>query len=615
MALTQVTQAAGRILSQKNINRLKGSFVDLGKMLIDAGAIAPADLGSLFQEVADSAEEDGPSSVAVEASSLKTDFHINAWQNNLKEALRLFEYRARDIFIDFADNEAYLRNNYGDGKTLDKKTIGNQLISDLNEILVEIFAGLPETPQQEAYVPGYYTPPPVSVYAEAAETTVEDTAVVSAEESVKDAAEDDPKPEVPKVDTIKAEASDVVVPAPAGEIRPDISIELELVFDRQIEVLAAEKRDNNKQSSQANKRPIKGVLFRVDEASETAPSKGSEYPLYIPRTVAEEALVAINASEGLPLDADPSLTKHANDKIVGIMVAAEILDKDFIVQGHLFHWNQQERVDAIADNHERLGMSLNAHASGQVTEIDGTDVFCLSHLDILGANILLKDRATYQKTRLILSEIAASSANAEQLNTEEKNMEPLEQRVVELKDTLAQIRDASTREAEKAEQRIAEISAASARESENAKRQIEELTVIVQKQHQLISEIEEERKEAQRLVQAQAAERAKEEDTKALILALGNQMSQTLDEKLAQQRAEMQKELLDAINPTRSPRRITQPLVSVAAEGAQQQPDAMKHRLLVAEAQLDVMEKNSITGPSRFQLIDEIRDLRAAQGM
>ena len=562
-------QAAGRVLSQKNVDTLKAAFIDIGKLLIAAGTIAPSELGDLFEEVGDALEENQSGAEVVQAGCLKDDFAINAWQNNFKEALRLFEYRVRDIFFGMKSDD-YLVRHYGHGVTIDKKAIAKDIVSELGEILTGLFDGLPIT---ELETPGaqHFAPPPVSIYAEGS-----------------------PEPEV---DTVAAQST----PALDGEIIPDVKIELDLVFDRPIEVLAAEKRGRGRPPQSANNRPIRGVLFRIDEPSETAPSKGSDYPLFIPKAVAEQALIAINASKGLPLDADPSLAKHANKEIVGVMVAAEIQDKDFIVQGHLFQWNQQDRVDAISDNQELLGMSLNAHASGAVTQIDGKDVFCLSHLDILGANILLKDRATYQKTRLIPTEIAASSSveqpeNVEQqLNTEEINMEPLEQRIKELQATLA------------------EISASSAKDSERAERQIADLTAIVNKQSQLINVIEAEREQSQKLVQAQAIEQEKTKDMQALISALGQQIDQTLESRLAEQKEQLQKELLDAINPKRVPPRITQPLVGIAAEGqAQQQSSAQRDRFIAAQAELSTMEQHGITGAARIGLVEELKELRAA---
>jgi hypothetical protein len=562
-------QAAGRVLSKKNIDRLRAAFIDMGELLIGAGAVAPSELGNLFGEVGETLEESSTDSAVVQAGCLKDDFKNNAWQNNLKEALRLFEYRSSEIFLGHNGGDEYLNHRYGEGKALDKKAIAQELVTELGEILTELFSSLPHPSGAHEFIP--YTPPPVSIYAEG-----------------------NPEPEV---DAIEAQSALVTEPPLDAEIVPDVSIDLELVFDRAIEVLAAGKGDASKPPQSANNRPIRGVLFRIDEPSETAPSKGSAYPLYIPKAVAEEALIAINASQGLPLDADPTLAKHANEKIVGIMVAAEIIEQDFIVQGHLFHWNQKDQVEAISTNQDLLGMSLNAHASGAVTQMDGKDVFCLSHLDILGANILLKDRATYQKTRLIPTEIAASSANenTEQLKTEEIDMEPLEQRIKDLQNTLTEIQLSNTKDTEKAEGQIAH------------------LTAIVAKQTEIINIIEAERNQSQMLVAAQAAEKTKNDDMRVLISSLAQEMGQTFETKLAQQKEEFQAALLDVVNPSRVPKRITQPLVGIAAEGQQQQQSSVQRdRLIAAQAELATLEEHKFPSANRLGLIDEVRDLRIA---
>jgi hypothetical protein len=102
---------------------------------------------------------------------------------------------------------------------------------------------------------------------------------------------------------------------------------------------------------ESNRHPIKGVLFKIDTPSECAPSIGTGHPLYVPRKVAEEALANI---EGLPLDADDSLSNHANDQIVGVMVGAEIVGNDFVVKGHLWPYNNQKKVNLIRARQVRI---------------------------------------------------------------------------------------------------------------------------------------------------------------------------------------------------------------------------------------------------------------------
>jgi len=161
-----------------------------------------------------------------------------------------------------------------------------------------------------------------------------------------------------------------------------------------------------------NAHDIVGVLFRIDEPSESAPSMGSLLPLYVPAEVAAEAVATVNNK---PIDVSDKLDRHSLPDIVGVMTGARVDGQDFLVEGKLWPYNQEERVKSILANKQILGMSMNAAAVGRETEVDGTRVFAISKLDILGANILYSERATYAKTRLV----SASSAGEETDNSGE----------------------------------------------------------------------------------------------------------------------------------------------------------------------------------------------------
>lgn len=147
-----------------------------------------------------------------------------------------------------------------------------------------------------------------------------------------------------------------------------------------------------------NRRGFEGVLFLVDEPSESAPSVGPKLPLYIPRDVGERALLAC---AGLPLDADNSLGKHASEEIAGVMMSSQMVGNEARVQGLLYDWSQGEKVSAIAANKHKLGMSMNAEATGHEATVDNQKVFWIDSLDLMGGNILYANRATYQKTRVL----------------------------------------------------------------------------------------------------------------------------------------------------------------------------------------------------------------------
>ena len=520
---------AGKVLSQLNSDRLKAAFVEIGKMLIAAGAISTSDLSNLFEGVADNFE--GESTLeAGAAMSLRERYKRQVVWSNFRQLLGNFESMCTGVLGNPRDSVDRVND------------IASEFKGIFNEILLEASTIDPMSDDSEM-------PYRNGLYCAKAEDSTEDSSELSASQLV-----------------------DV-----------DILFDLEepLVLEASIEV-DAKSLDTLEASSNPNTTPLKGVLFRIDEASESAPSKGSAYPLYIPKDVAEKAMEFVNAAKGLPLDADDSLSKHANEDIIGIMTSAEIDNSDFVVKGHLFPWSQKDKVGAIALNQNDLGMSLNGRASGNIVEMDGTKVFHLSSLEILGANILLKKRATYQKTRLYpMGEIAASAP--ENQSTEE-NME-LERAIGDLQKTLA------------------EISAASAKESELASARIQQLTEAFNSQQQLLQTIQAEREQSISAAQSQSFAAQKAEEQKDLLAAIG---------AVVQAQVAAQKEdIINSINPRRSPQRITHSLGELAAAGQEsQQSNAVRDRLLAASGELKALEANQIIGPQRIALTDEIQSLQ-----
>lgn len=193
------------------------------------------------------------------------------------------------------------------------------------------------------------------------------------------------------------------------EPEPEEGPPAQLVASR-IDIVREAEVEISARAGDGNAHDIVGVLFRIDEPSESAPSMGSLLPLYVPREVAAAAVASV---ANKPIDVSDKLDRHSLPDIVGVMTSARVDDKDFVVAGKLWPYNQGERVKSILANKQILGMSMNASAVGRETEIDGTRVFAISRLDILGANILYAERATYGKTRLV----SASAADDEDDNS------------------------------------------------------------------------------------------------------------------------------------------------------------------------------------------------------
>lgn len=172
-----------------------------------------------------------------------------------------------------------------------------------------------------------------------------------------------------------------------------LSLDTAIVVDA--EISAGQAQIQIDVEANGNLHPIRGVLFRVDEVSESVPSVGPGLPLYIPRDVAERCLNVAN----MPLEASEDLAAHDHDGTCGVMASAEIVNNDFSVSGYLWNYNHSEKVAAILAAQEKLGMSMNARAKGKVAIVNGTKAFWVTDLELLGGCILLAKLATYQKTQ------------------------------------------------------------------------------------------------------------------------------------------------------------------------------------------------------------------------
>lgn len=146
-----------------------------------------------------------------------------------------------------------------------------------------------------------------------------------------------------------------------------------------------------------NLHPIVGTLFEIDKPSDTAPSVGPGLPLYIPRSVAEQVLSQVRNK---PLEAADTFTQHDKDKTIGVMESAEIDGDEFVFHGYLWDYNHPEKVEAITTAKKLLGSSMNARAKGHITTTQGTKVYWIDELELLGGCILFNDLATYRNTRI-----------------------------------------------------------------------------------------------------------------------------------------------------------------------------------------------------------------------
>lgn len=395
-SLTQQNiQAAGRTLSQKNVNRLKIVFQEITSILIEAGVVDAETIQDLMKDSAEEAVESSsnPSEVAVAAESFSQQVSRVTWHDRLRSTIKIFIRRFSDIH-NLSDAE--YENEYGQDET--RQQAMDSIVSDLSAILAQL---------------GQQHPGPAENWRD-------------------------------RWNGYDAPYSPFMLSAESGDVKPVNYVRLAIQCDAVVSSVVA-KRGRSKVSSK-NRVPVTGVLFRINEPSEAVPAKGPGLPLYIP---AEVAASIVNSVTGLPLDAHDNLSQHAEEEITGTMLSAEVRDKDFVVHGVLWPASKTSKVKKIAANAEKLGMSMTADAWGHEAEVDGTKVFWVDDLDLSGANILFSDCATYQKTRLLMAERrdptaeppTAIAANATTLIPQEQiDMDPeLKQQLASIQSSLAAV--------------------------------------------------------------------------------------------------------------------------------------------------------------------------------
>lgn len=437
-------QAAGKTLSKKNEERLRTAYMHISEVLLDAGVIDASNLAELENSKLED-DEDDPEDISAAAAPFVRQVKLANWDSELRTTLRFFGERY-EMFHACSDEQ--LTRLVGDEE---RSAAIVSLRDDLEALLLELSNKHPGPSEDSDY---YYSPylemaakePAVQAeqrearevnaasdfitrvkranWHERLETTLsffysryELLHVCSDEDLIKYLGEKD----VDRAAAIAELRSDLLMllvelsndhpgPIESGDYYPGyfcLSVKAEQRTAVKVNAAAGEvviSFDSSVAQIQAyatpegtNNRTFEGTLFRIDEPSEGIPSVGPNLPLYVPRSVAEAALRDVS---GLPLDAHSSLSQHSNPDIVGVMMAARIVDNDFRVKGYLFDWNVPDKVEAITASRDDLGMSMNATAVGHETEVNGIKVFWIDSLTLKGGNILYAERATYKKTRV-----------------------------------------------------------------------------------------------------------------------------------------------------------------------------------------------------------------------
>lgn len=143
-----------------------------------------------------------------------------------------------------------------------------------------------------------------------------------------------------------------------------------------------------------NRVPFCGVLTRVDEPSDKAPSGARGHRVILTRAAAEAALPSLL---GMAVDWKSGWDGHDARQKCGIITAAELDGNNVRVEGYLFARDWSDMMTEIhAHGDEVLGMSYEL-ADAHVDDMRAQE-WKLNRVTFTGAAILLRSKAAYRNT-------------------------------------------------------------------------------------------------------------------------------------------------------------------------------------------------------------------------
>ena len=140
-----------------------------------------------------------------------------------------------------------------------------------------------------------------------------------------------------------------------------------------------------------NRLPFEGVLTRVDEASDRAPSGARGHRVVLTRAAAEAALPSLL---GMAVDFKAGWDGHDARQKCGIITAAEVQGRELRVSGYLFARDFPEMEAKVAGS--VMGMSYEL-ADAHVADMRAP-VWTLTRATFTGAAVLLREKAAYRST-------------------------------------------------------------------------------------------------------------------------------------------------------------------------------------------------------------------------
>jgi hypothetical protein len=147
-------------------------------------------------------------------------------------------------------------------------------------------------------------------------------------------------------------------------------------------------------ASHPNKHPFKGILTRLDAASDNPPGGSGGKRVIMPTVVAEKSLSTL---VGMAVDCTAALDAHDKQNKIGIIESAYIDGSALWIEGFFYAADFPEEVARIQAEQASLGFSYEVQASIQSPN---ADPLVISGCTFTGAAVLYKDKAAYTTTSL-----------------------------------------------------------------------------------------------------------------------------------------------------------------------------------------------------------------------
>jgi hypothetical protein len=147
-------------------------------------------------------------------------------------------------------------------------------------------------------------------------------------------------------------------------------------------------------SQHPNKMKFRGILVVLDSPSQKPPNGAQGHRILVSTEVAQRRLKSLI---GMGLNYAPDLDAHAQRRKVGVIDKAWIDGKDLRVEGHIWKHDFPEAEKDL----KQAGLGMSMELGDVRVDNPAADVWNLDDFQFLGATILWRDSAAYNRTQAI----------------------------------------------------------------------------------------------------------------------------------------------------------------------------------------------------------------------